>query len=87
MVTLTINGKTVCVPEGTSILDAARAANIDIPTLCYLKDLNEIGACRVCVVEVKGIHHLVTSCNNQVQEGMEILTNSPRVREARKINV
>ena len=58
-----------------------------VPYLCYLKDINEIGACRVCVVEVKGIHHLVTSCNNQVQEGMEILTNSPRVREARKINV
>ena len=54
MVTLTINGKTVCVPEGTSILDAARAANIDIPTLCYLKDLNEIGACRICMVEVEG---------------------------------
>ena len=52
MVTLTINGKTVCVPEGTSILNAARAANIDIPTLCYLKDLNEIGACRICMVEV-----------------------------------
>lgn len=59
MVTLTINGKTVCVPEGTSILDAARAANIDIPTLCYLKDLNEIGACRICMVEVEGQETLV----------------------------
>ena len=54
MVSLIINGKPVCVPEGTSILEAARTVNIEIPTLCYLKDLNEIGACRICMVEVEG---------------------------------
>ena len=87
MVNLTINDIPVSVPEGTTIMKAAASVGVDIPHLCYLEGINEIGACRVCVVEVKGIHHLVTSCNNQVQEGMEILTNSPRVREARKINV
>ena len=87
MVTLTINGKTVCVPEGTSILDAARAANIDIPTLCYLKDLNEIGACRICMVEVEGEQRLVAACDTQVAEGIVVHTNSPRVREARRVNL
>ena len=87
MVNIKINDVPISVEEGTTILEACREAKMIVPTLCYLKDINEIGACRVCVVEVKGIHHLVTSCNNQVQEGMEILTNSPRVREARKINV
>ena len=87
LVSIKINNIPLQVPEGTRILDACRDNGFHVPYLCYLKDINEIGACRVCVVEVKGIHHLVTSCNNQVQEGMEILTNSPRVREARKINV
>ena len=58
-----------------------------VPSLCYLKEINEIGACRVCVVEVKGVARLVTACNNLVQNGMEILTNSPRVRQARRTNV
>ena len=87
LVSIKINNIPLQVPAGTRILDACRDNGFHVPYLCYLKDINEIGACRVCVVEVKGIHHLVTSCNNQVQDGMEILTNSPRVREARKINV
>ena len=58
MVNLTIDNINVSVPEGTTIMDAAKMADIPIPKLCYLKDINEIGACRVCVVEVKGIHHL-----------------------------
>ncbi|WP_412693856.1 2Fe-2S iron-sulfur cluster-binding protein [Clostridium sp. AF22-10] len=78
LVSIKINNIPLQVPEGTRILDACRDNGFHVPYLCYLKDINEIGACRVCVVEVKGIHHLVTSCNNQVQEGMEILTNSPR---------
>ena len=87
MVTLTIDRKTVTVPEGTTILDAARSVQLDIPTLCYLKDLNEIGACRLCIVEVEGHERLVPSCNNVVSEGMVIYTNSPRVREARRVNL
>ena len=87
MVTLTIDRKTVTVPEGTTILDAARSVRLDIPTLCYLKDLNEIGACRICIVEVEGHERLVPSCNNVVSEGMVVYTNSPRVREARRVNL
>lgn len=87
MVTLTINGKTVQAAEGTTILDAARSAGISIPTLCFLKDINEIGACRVCVVEVEGCEKLVTACNNKVWEGMVIHTNSPKARESRRNNV
>ena len=87
MVNITINGKPMQAEEGTTILSAASAAKMPVPSLCYLKDINEIGACRVCVVEIKGVSRLVTACNNVVQEGMEILTNSPRVREARRTNV
>ena len=87
MVKLTINGMPVSVEEGTTILEAARSVGIHIPTLCYLKDINEIGACRVCVVEVEGSAKLVTACNNKVWEGMVIRTNSPKVRESRKNNV
>ena len=87
MVTLTIDKKTVQVPEGTTILEAARSANIEIPTLCYLKDINEIGACRICMVEVEGYERLVPSCNNVVAEGMVVYTSSPRVREARRVNL
>ena len=74
-------------PEGTTILDAALMNQIMIPSLCYLKDLNEIGACRVCLVEIEGVNRLVTACNNTVEEGMVIHTNSPKVREARRVNV
>ena len=87
MVKLTIDGKTVEVREGTTILEAARAADIPVPSLCYLKDLNEIGACKVCVVEVEGTDHLPASCNTVAQDGMVVYTNSPRVRAARRINV
>ncbi len=87
MVKLVIDGKNVTVPEGTSILDAADKAGIYIPHLCYLKDINEIGACRVCIVEKKGMSKLITACNNEVEPGMEISTNSPKVRATRKANV
>ena len=87
MVTLTIDRKTVTVPEGTTILEAARSVHLDIPTLCYLKGVNEIGACRVCVVELEGADHLITACNNQCTEGMVICTNSQKVREARRTNI
>lgn len=87
MVNLTIDGKQISVPEGTTILDAAAANGIRIPTLCFQKDLNEIGACRLCVVEVEGTDRLITSCNNTVQEGMIIHTNSAKVRDTRRINV
>lgn len=87
MVNLKINNIPVCVEEGATILNAAKEAGVSIPTLCFLKDLNEIGACRVCVVEVKGKEKLLTACNNVVGEGMEIFTNSPKVRNTRRINV
>lgn len=87
MVNLTINKQHVCVPEGTTILEAARQIGIKIPTLCFLKEINEIGACRVCMVEVAGISRLITACNTSVEDGMEVITNSARVREARKTNV
>ncbi len=87
MVNLTIDKKAVCVPEGTTILDAARSVGIDIPTLCFLKDINEIGACRICMVEVEGQDRLIPSCNNVVADGMVVYTNSPRVREARRVNL
>ena len=87
MVNIMINGFPVSAPEGTTILDAAASAGIEIPSLCYLKGLNEISACRVCCVEIEGEGKLVPSCNNVVRDGMVIHTNSPRVREARRTNV
>ncbi len=87
MVNLTINDIAVSVPEGTTILDAAASVGVEIPSLCYLRELNEISACRVCCVEVEGEGKLVPSCNNVVREGMVIHTNSPRAREARRVNV
>lgn len=84
---LTINDTPVSVPEGTTILEAAASVGISIPSLCYLKELNEISACRVCCVEVEGEGKLVPSCNNVVREGMVIHTNSPRAHEARRTNV
>ena len=87
MVRLTINGSALEVPEGTTIMEAARLAGTPVPSLCYWKGLNEIGACRVCVVEVEGVDRLVTACNNPVQEGMTVRTNSPRVRAARRSNL
>lgn len=87
MVKLTIDNKQVEVPEGTTILKAAKKLHIEIPTLCYLEKFNEIGACRICCVEVEGEEKLVASCNNYVKEGMVVYTNSPKVRKARKVNV
>ncbi len=87
MVNLKVNGIPVSVPAGTTILDAARVAGIKIPTLCYLKDINAIGACRVCVVEVKGARTLVASCVYPVAEGMEVITNSKKVVETRRTTV
>ncbi|MBE7034641.1 MAG: 2Fe-2S iron-sulfur cluster binding domain-containing protein [Ruminococcaceae bacterium] len=84
MVTITINGQSLSVPQDYTILQAARQAGIDIPTLCYLKDINEIGACRMCLVEVKGARALVTACVYPVSDGMEVFTNTARVRKARK---
>ena len=83
-VTITINGRSVSAPAGSTILEAARLANITIPTLCYMKEINEIGACRICVVEVKGAKTLVTACVYPISEGMEVWTNTPRVLAARR---
>ena len=87
MVNLTINNKKIQVPEGTTILAAAAQTGIKIPTLCYLKEINEIGACRVCVVEVEGKETLVASCNTAVEEGMVVYTNSYKAQHARRMNV
>ena len=87
MVNLTIDNQNVAVPEGTSIMDAAESIGISIPKLCFLKEINEIGACRVCVVEVEGKDRLLTACNNKVEEGMVIYTNSAKVRKNRKTTV
>lgn len=83
-INLKINGIDVSAPAGSTILEAARLAHIEIPTLCFLKDINEIGACRMCVVEVKGARTLVTACVYPVNEGMEVTTNSPKVIASRK---
>ena len=87
MVSLTINGRRVQAPEGTTIMEAARLADIHIPHLCFLKGINEIAACRVCCVEVEGERAMVTACNTPVMEGMVIHTNSPRARQTRRVNV
>ena len=84
MVNVTIDGRPGSVPEGTTIIEAAKTIGIPIPKLCYLKEINEIGACRICVVEIEGKDQLVTSCNNTVEDGMIIYTNSPKVRQNRK---
>lgn len=83
-ITIKINGRTVTAPAGSTILEAARLAGIEIPTLCFLKEINEIGACRICVVEVKGARTLVASCVYPINEGMEVWTNTPQVLESRK---
>ncbi len=87
MIKVKINNVEYSVPAGITVLEAAKYAGIEIPTLCYLKDINEIGACRLCLVEVKGARGLVTSCVYPVNDGMEIFTNTERVREARKMNI
>ncbi len=87
MVNIKINGQKIQVPKTYTVLEAAKSANIDIPTLCYLKEINEIGACRICVVEVKGARSLQAACVYPVSEGLEIKTNTPSVREARKVTL
>lgn len=83
-INIKINGMALSVPAGSTILEAARLAHIDIPTLCFLKEINEIGACRICVVEVKGARSLVASCVYPVNEGMEVFTNTPKVLNSRR---
>lgn len=84
MIHLTIDQKSVTVPKGTTVLEAAKSIGIDIPTLCFLKKINEVGDCRMCIVEVKGRKGFATSCIQQVEEGMEVTTNSATLMEARR---
>ena len=84
MINLTIDGVQLQVPEGTSVMSAAAGVGIEVPHLCFLKDINEISACKVCVVEVQGKSKLITACNSPVEEGMVVYTNSPKVRRVRK---
>lgn len=84
MTTLTIDGKKISVEGGTTVLDAARAHDIDIPTLCHHPKLTPFGGCRLCIVEIKGIARPVTSCTTPVTEGMEVVTTTPRIEELRK---
>lgn len=85
LVTLTIDGQKVQAPKGTTILQAAKKAGIDIPTLCFLKEINEVGDCRMCIVEVEGRRGFATSCIQTVEEGMVVHTHSPNVLEARHV--
>jgi NADP-reducing hydrogenase subunit HndD len=87
MVNIKINNRPYSVPKGSTILEAARYAGIEIPTLCFLKDINQIGACRICMVEVKGARSLVAACVFPVNEGMEIFTNTEKVRHSRKMTL
>ena len=84
MINLKINNIPVSVPEGTTILEAARVAGVKIPTLCYMKDITAIGACRICVVEVKGARSFAAACVYPVTEGMEVFTDTPKIRQSRK---
>ena len=86
-VNITIDGIHLYVPENYTILEAAKETNIYIPTLCFLKDVSELGCCRMCVVEVKGSKSLQVACVHPVKEGMEVLTHTPKVMEARKVNL
>ncbi len=87
MVNITIDTRKIQVPKHYTVLEAAKYANIEIPTLCFLKDINEIGACRMCVVEIKGARSLQAACVYPVSEGLEIYTQTPKVREARKVTL
>jgi NADP-reducing hydrogenase subunit HndD len=86
-VNIKIDGVALTVPAGITVLEAARMANITIPTLCFLKDINQIGACRMCVVEIKGARALQAACVYPVSEGLEVITNSQKVRDARKVTL
>ncbi len=87
MINLTIDGVSVSVPEGSTVLEAARAANINIPTLCYLKDVQQIGACRICLVEIEKARGLAAACVMPVAEGMVVRTNTAKLREQRRVNL
>lgn len=87
MVNIKINNMPVSVPAGTTVLEAARQAGIDIPTLCYLKDISQTGSCRMCVVEIKGARALQAACVYPVSEGLEVLTNTPKVRKSRRVTL
>ncbi|MBR5155618.1 MAG: [Clostridia bacterium] len=87
MVNIKINGQSLSVPSNYTVLEAARSANIEIPTLCYLKDISKTGSCRMCIVEVVGARNLQAACVYPVSEGMEVLTNTKKVRDARRINL
>ena len=87
MINLTIDGIAVTVEEGTTVLEAAKAAKINIPTLCYLKGINQIGACRICMVEIEGARGLAAACVMPVGEGMNVKTNTPKLRQVRKDNL
>ncbi len=87
LVNLKINNVAIQAPAGSTILEAARLAGIEIPTLCYLKKINEIGACRICMVEVKGARSLVTACVFPIAQGMEVFTNTAKVRKSRKLTL
>ena len=93
-VNIKINGMEIAAPKGSTVLEAARKAGIDIPTLCYLKEINEIGACRICLVEVREVGRqglsparMVTACVYPITEGMEVVTNSPRITASRRMNL
>ena len=77
MINITIDGQEIAVEEGKTVLEAAREANIEIPTLCYLKDVNEVGDCRMCIVEIEGMRGYTPSCIKKVEEGMKVKTNTP----------
>ncbi len=85
MINLNIDGQQIQVKEGTTILEAAKIAKIDIPTLCFLKGINEVGDCRMCIVEVEGRRGFVTSCIQKAEEGMVVHTNTPSIIEARRV--
>ena len=85
LINLSIDGKEIQVPQGTTILEAARKAGIDIPTLCFLKEINEVGDCRMCIVEVEGRRGFTTSCITKAEEGMVVHTNTKELQESRKV--
>ncbi len=87
MITLTIDGIQVTVPDGTTVLEAAKEAKINIPTLCYLKGINQIGACRICMVEIEGARGLAAACVMPAGDGMIVRTNTPKLRSVRKANL
>lgn len=84
-VNIKINGAEMSVPADYTVLQAARDAGINIPTLCYLKDVSATGSCRMCLVEVKGARALQAACVYPVSEGLEVFTNTPKVRNERKV--